>query len=56
MNNCITICPCCGQFLQIDFSIINVQAYPFSGNPYNAINATHGAIYNQDKEEENDNG
>jgi len=54
-NDCVVMCPYCGQFIQIDFSIINAQAYPFSGNSYNAMNTIHGAIYKQDKEE-NDNG
>lgn len=50
-NECVTICPYCGQFIQIDFSIINAQAYPFSNNFYSAMTTTHGAIYKQEKEE-----
>lgn len=50
-NDCVVMCPYCGQFIQVDFSIIKAQAYPFSGNFHNSMNTTHGAIYKQEKEE-----
>lgn len=53
-NECVVMCPYCGQFIQIDFSMIKAQAYPFWGNSYNSMNTSYGGIYKQDKEE-NDN-
>ena len=46
-NNCIVTCPCCGQFIQVEISILGARAYPFCSNPYGAINVIHGIKSNQ---------
>ena len=51
-NSCVVNCPCCGQFIQIEFSIMDARAYPFYMNPCNALNAIYGIT--QNKEEDND--
>ena len=56
-NSCVVNCPCCGQFIQVEFSIIGARAYPFFSNPYEVINATSNSIYKgkEEKKEEKDN-